>query len=108
MMKTIGIAMIVLGCGTWVPAEDAAAPPATNAEVEPARKDVPVGVTLISWRHHKFWRMLEGEDREVSDESEWCLGGNPYGRNHSNMLPGRLYKFRFCLLYTSPSPRDRS
>ena len=104
MTKMAMIAMIVFGCTSWVLAEDAVAPPAppapiapaaTNAAVEPAPKDVPVYVTMIAWRHYKFGRMLEGEDKETSEESEWCLGGNPYGRNHANMQPGRLNKFRF-------------
>jgi len=99
MTKTAVIAMIVFGCTSWVLAEDAVVPPAppaaTAPAVEPAPKDVPVYVTMIAWRHYKFWRMLEGEDKETSEESEWCLGGNPYGRNHSNMLPGRVYRFRF-------------
>ena len=102
MIKAIGIWMIMLVCTSWALAEDAAASPAppaaaapaaANAAVEPASKDVPVYVSMITWRHHKSWMMVEGENKEI--ETEWCLGGNPYGRNHANMLPGRLSKFRF-------------
>ena len=68
-------------------------PAATTATNEPA-KDVPTTGTIITWRHFKSWKRSEDEKKEVAED--WCLGGNPYGKNHYRMLSGRLYKLRFA------------
>jgi len=82
MMKAIGIVLVVLGCGSWVLAEDAAAPPAPTAMVR-----------LVAWRHFPTtFIKLEGQDQEsklVDDH------GTPYGRLDADLLYNRVYQVRF-------------
>jgi len=77
MTRTATIAMIVLGCTSWVLAEDAAAPPAPIAMVR-----------FVAPRHFPaMFFKLEGQDQEskVVDDQ-----GTPYGRFHADRACAKI------------------
>ena len=82
MMKAIGIALIVLGCGSWVLAEDAAAPPAPTAMVR----------FVACGRFPAMFFKLDGQDVETKSVDDQAT---PYGRFHADLLYNRPYKVRF-------------
>ena len=50
----------------------------------------------------------DGESVTVLTKSEIALGGFPYLERVRSKLRTGWFKAQFCLLYTSPSPRDRT